>query len=333
MKIIKKVFLIILSMLFIVIPLSSCKKDKGGVAFYAPDGAPALAISKYIYDKENFLDGLNVIYKVISSNEIAKSVQDGSADIIAMPINIATKLYNLNKKDIYKMVSVITHGNLYIVSKKEISLSDLKGSVVGVIGQGLVPDLTFKAILQSEGIEYTVGNEPVNEKVAIRYVSDASELLPLLKNGVIEIGLLPEPACTKLSTLSSEYSYRLDIQELYNSETKSYPQAVLMVKESILKKYPKLVSIIEEKFDNDNIWLVENSKNAVNSINSVISEGLTPSLNTSNITPSVIKNCNIYWQKSKDAKGEIENYINSITQIEPLSAKTVDDNFYNTYEK
>ena len=36
------------------------------------------------------------------------------------------------------------------------SLADLRGKVVGVIGQGQVPDLTFRYLLRKNGVEYTV---------------------------------------------------------------------------------------------------------------------------------------------------------------------------------
>ncbi|MBR1983272.1 MAG: hypothetical protein IKA12_01125, partial [Clostridia bacterium] len=84
--------------------------------FYAPDGAPALAISKFINDGENFVDNVTMEYNVVSSNEIGGVMGQGLGDLIVMPINAASKLYNANASDPYKMVSVITHGNLYIMS-------------------------------------------------------------------------------------------------------------------------------------------------------------------------------------------------------------------------
>ena len=52
------------------------------------------------------------------------------------------------------MVSVITHGNLYLVSKTPF-ITGLVGKRVGVMGgEGKVPDLTLKIILKNNGLNY-----------------------------------------------------------------------------------------------------------------------------------------------------------------------------------
>ena len=130
--------------------------------FYAPDGAPALAIAKFIADNENFVSGATFNYNVVSSDDIAKYTNDvlGVADFIVLPVNAASKNYS-NQKAKYKMASVITHGNLYIMAKvkdgnTQIKLQDLNGKKIGVIGKGLVPDLTLKAVLQKNSFEHSI---------------------------------------------------------------------------------------------------------------------------------------------------------------------------------
>lgn len=132
--------------------------------FYAPDGAPALAIAKFICDEQNFIEGATFNYNIVVADMIAKymnGANDGKvlADFIVLPVNAASKMYN-NAKANYKMVSVITHGNLYIMAKvkdgnTDIALSDLDGKKIGIIGQGNVPDLTFKTVLSKNSFSYT----------------------------------------------------------------------------------------------------------------------------------------------------------------------------------
>ena len=130
--------------------------------FYAPDGAPALAIAKFINDNENFISGATFNYNVVVADDIAKYTNGvlGTADFVVMPVNAASKVYK-NAKANYTMVSVITHGNLYIMAKvkdgnTQIKLSDLDGKKIGVIGQGNVPDLTLKTVLTKNSIGYSV---------------------------------------------------------------------------------------------------------------------------------------------------------------------------------
>jgi len=128
--------------------------------FYAPDGAPALSIAKFISDGENFVEGASFDYSVVVADDIAKYMNGalGKADFIVLPVNAASKLYKTQK---YTMVSVLTHGNLYIMAKAkdgntQISLNDLNGKKIGVIGKGLVPDLTLKAVLSKNTFEYSI---------------------------------------------------------------------------------------------------------------------------------------------------------------------------------
>ena len=118
------------------------------VKVVVPDGAPALAIAKFINDGRNFDTGKTFSYNVVMPNNIGKAVQQGTGDIVIIPVNAASKLYKVNSTDGYKLVSVVTHGNLYIMSTEKLdSANALKDKTMGVIGQGLVPDLTLKAVL------------------------------------------------------------------------------------------------------------------------------------------------------------------------------------------
>ena len=327
----KKFFTWVIVLILAVCSLSfgACDKDKGGkFTFCVPDGAPALAVAKFIKDKENFGEKYEFDYKVVAAGNIGGIMQKGESDFIVMPVNAASKLYKANKGDAYKMAAVITHGNLYIMTKGETSAEELKDKVVGVIGQGNVPDLTLKVILKKEGIEYEASEKPVEGKVAFRYFADASELMPMLKQGKLSVGLLPEPAATKLTKIAPDYTGRINVQTLYDSESGTYPQAVLMVKSSVADNNPKLIEKIENAFKGLNEWLRENTSAAVTAVNGALAEGVVPSLVAENIDAGVIDGCNIFWQSAEKGKSAVQNYLSDIMAIEPTSAKQVTDEFF-----
>ncbi len=316
---------------------TACKDETppATLKFYAPDGAPALAISKFINDGENFVDNVTMEYNVVSSSEIGGVMQQGTGDFIVMPINAASKLYKANETDPYKMVSVITHGNLYVMTSATFDFSNALGSVIGVIGQGLVPDLTLKAVLSKLGYadKITVGDTATADKITLRYFAQASEMIPLLKQGVLTVGLLPEPAATNLTKVANNKTWnRIDLQELYNAETKAYPQAVLMVKQSIITNYPELITELKDKFSDNVTWVKENPSLAVEAVNAKISAGVTPSLVSANITSTVVDNCKIFWESATDAKQSAIDYINAVIQVgtgmQVPPAKALTDEFF-----
>lgn len=122
--------------------------------FYVPDGAPALAVANFISTNQSFVEGATFNYNVVNAEEIATYMNGANtqADFIILPVNAAT--LNYKKGAGYKMVSVITHGNLYIVSKAQTDINGLIDADIGVIGKGKVPDLTLKAVLKKNNIGY-----------------------------------------------------------------------------------------------------------------------------------------------------------------------------------
>ncbi|MBQ3596978.1 MAG: ABC transporter substrate-binding protein [Clostridia bacterium] len=303
------------------------------LTFYAPDGAPALAVAKFINDGENFgIDNVNVEYNVVASSDIGPVMMQGKGDFIVMPVNAASKLYKASSNAPYVMTAVLTHGNLYLMSSVgTTSLQDLKGQVVGVIGQGLVPDLTFRAILSDNGLlgDVVVGNTATPDKITIQYFEKAPDMIPLLKQGALKIGLLPEPACTNLTKVASNHTWtRMDVQELYDAQSKSYPQAVLMVKKSVYQQYKTKIDGMQSLFSQNVEWVKTNTEQAVQAVNAKLKEGVTPSLVASNVTPSVVDNCKIFYQASSVAKTDVINYINKIIAIVPNSAVAIAQDFF-----
>ena len=331
---IQRLFAVALAMavtFFAALSFGCVKKDaEGSIKVVAPDGAPALAIAKLIGENQNFgYEKSQFLYSVVASSDIGGAMIKGEGDIMVMPVNAASKLYKSNQEDAYKMAGVITHGNLYIMSREELSLENLKGKVIGVIGEGLVPDLTLKATLTKNNIPFETGDTPIEGKAVLRYFADASALMPMLKQKVLSVGLLPEPAATKLSSsVAPEYSFRLDLQELYNPSGKTYPQAVIMVKTSVIKKYPTIIGDIKSALEGVNGWIKENVETAVNYVNGALKDGVTPSLSAANLSAQAIDGCKIYFEDSASAKTSVKAYLDDLIAISAKSAAAVPDDFF-----
>ena len=191
------------------------------------------------------------------------------------------------------------------------------------------------AVLVLSGLTLFGCNRPEQEEaekeVSIKYYQDGSALLPMLIAGSETIGLLPEPAATVLENRTQGTTwYRLDLQELYDGTAKAYPQAVLMIKSSLLSAYPNLVESIVSKIEDNVSWVKDNTADAVNSIKSKYADS---TLNANNLTGTCIDNCKIYSQSSANAKQSVNKYINDIRAIDQASANTVGDDFFYTAEQ
>ena len=202
-------------------------KNKSELLFYAPDGAPALSIVKFINENENFDTGEKISYHIVQSNMVSSAITTNEADFVILPLNLATKLYN-NDKEKYTMIAVITHGNFYFVSKKEISKKDdLIGKTI-LISQteNSIPDVTLKMWLKNDSGPYTNTDEGDGLKVNLIYNGNARNVMGKLTGDEKNIGLLPEPAVTTFLSTDGEYK---------RSNFTEFPQAVLLVKNSIIE--------------------------------------------------------------------------------------------------
>ena len=170
--------------------------------------------------------------------------------------------------------------------------------------------------------------EPEKDKVNFKYYANPSDIVKIFGSEET-IGLIPEPAATNLTNKIQKQGgsiYRLDLQELYDSEEKSYPQAVLMVKKSVLGSNPNIVSTLEQKITESVAWVKQNPSLAVEAI----SERGVTTLTASSLTPSVIDACKIYPQSASEAKASVKAYVDNIIQIDASKANAVSDDFFYT---
>ncbi len=171
----------------------------GKYQVYAPDGAPALALSYAVAQTE----GDVFDYHVVAANTIAAQVtgEAPKADFCVLPVNAAAKL--LGNGTSYKMLGVVTNGNMYFIrSHNDLgnvnkgSLAKLKGMTVGVVQLNNVPGLTLQAVLKAAGVDYQIIDSnalPAEDKVNLIAFADASTVGPAAG---CDYYLCPEPAAT-----------------------------------------------------------------------------------------------------------------------------------------
>lgn len=182
----------------------------GKYEVYAPDGAPALALSYAVSETE----GEAFTYHVVAANTIAAQVtgETPKADFCVLPVNAAAKL--LGKGTSYKMLGVVTNGNMYFIRShndlgnvKKGDLAKLKGLRIGVVQLNNVPGLTLQAVLKEAGVDYQIIDSnalPAEDKVNLIAFADASTVGPAAG---CDYYLCPEPAATaKVTAFKTQQS-------------------------------------------------------------------------------------------------------------------------------
>ncbi len=311
----------------LVLPLTACGDgdDKATIHVYMPDGAPAISLAALMDSGYNGFD-----FTVVPSEEIAGVVSVRTADMAIMPIDAAAKLYN-SGTDIV-MLSVNTHGNLYIVGSEEnVALADLKGKKLGVIGQGSVPDNVLRMLLKDANIDSEISENEVADKVALTY-NAATALIPLFKQGKLDYILLGEPAVTNAVNATGG-KIAMDMQAQWEQAFDGqFPQACLVAKGSLVKNRKTDVDKFLAKVKESDGWAELNPDKALKAVENNMKKGNQTTLKA--LSASIVQRCNISAVSASDSKSECNAYFEKLHGLTayglgtPVLAKVPDDKFY-----
>ena len=189
-----------------------------------------------------------------AADEINAAFLKGDLDIVLIPANVASVLYN--KTDGQAVVlDINTLGVLYLLESGETvqSAADLKGRTIYLPGKGTTPDYALQYILVQNGLGM--------EDVDLQYKSEAAEVISALQEEPEALGLLPQPAVTTACMQNEGLRIALDLTEEWDrvSTEGSLVTGVTLVRREFLEQHEALVqeflSAHEEsaKFTNENI--------------------------------------------------------------------------------
>ena len=329
-KILTTIALALVMALLVTFALVGCenKDDNTGdgttpetvtVNVVVPDGSPAIAIAKLVSENPTFA-GYDISYTIVEgATQISAAILNNTANIAIAPLNLGATMYNKGMG--VKLVTTNVQGSLYMVGKNMPAdaptaekLASLKGKVVYNIGQGATPDLTFKYVLDHFGIGYVEGDTAAEGVVTLNYVNTGSELIPLLKQGKAEYGIMGEPAVTKANA-NAGTSTVFDIQALWQESTGSatagFPQAGVFVKESLLtSEHAAFIEWFVTKLQENDEWAPANPD--------TVSSTLTSAGSTLDTVKAV------------DAKAAVNTYLKVLFDFNnaTVGGKMPDDNFF-----
>lgn len=222
----------------------------------APRGATALALIPILKDESatvTFVDGTDVIQAAFVN-------PNPEYNVLIAPTNLGVKLANGDKTK-YRLLGVLTWGNLYLVGSDETILQ--QESQLAAFGEGAVPGLVFEAT-----------NPEI--KSTVTYYNGVADAQAALISGKADVALLAEPAATatiaKMKEQGKEVKIIADLQKEFASVSGSegYPQAAIFVLEDEYNAnkdaYDQFVNSIRDYALNVNEATMDNLKADVNAI-------------------------------------------------------------------
>lgn len=303
-------------MLFSLAAFAACskKQDDTEIRIAALKGPTGMGMVK-LADKQNYPN--YTVSIEASPDALNPRIISGEVDVAAVPVNLASVLYNKLDGDI-SVLAVSTLGVLYVVEAgSEVnSVADLAGKTVYATGQGATPEYILNYLLDKNGVAGSVEVNCVGEHAA---------LATMLADGSAEIGMLPEPNVT--STLAGNDNLRiaLNLTEEWNKVCSTeLVQGVVIARKSFVNEHPEAIEQFLREYEKSSAFVNENIDEAAKLI---VDAGI---LGNVEIAKKAIPNCNISFSKGEAMHKAVEGMLAVLFEANPKSigGKLPDKDFY-----
>lgn len=303
-------------MLFSLAAFAACskKQDDTEIRIAALKGPTGMGMVK-LADKQNYPN--YTVSIEASPDALNPRIISGEVDVAAVPVNLASVLYNKLDGDI-SVLAVSTLGVLYVLEAgSEVnSVADLAGKTVYATGQGATPEYILNYLLDKNGV---AGSVEVN------YVGEHAALATMLADGSAEIGMLPEPNVT--STLAGNDNLRiaLNLTEEWNKVCSTeLVQGVVIARKSFVNEHPEAIEQFLREYEKSSAFANENIDEAAKLI---VDAGI---LGNVEIAKKAIPNCNISFSKGEAMHKAVEGMLTVLFEANPKSigGKLPDKDFY-----
>ena len=259
-----------------------------------------------------------------SADELTPKLLKGELDILAVPANLGSVLYN-KSNGLVKMIAVNMLGAIYIVEKNGNtvkSLADLKGKTIYATGKGSTPEYVFAYLLKENGLD-------IDKDVNIEWKSEPTETVAEMMTKDNAVAMLPQPYLAVASTKISTLRVAVDLNEEWEktSTNSKLITAGIVVNSKFAESNPEAVKMFLSEYADSTKFVKENVDES-----SVLIEKYD--IVKAPVAKKALPQCNIVCITGEEMKTAVNGYFDVLFNQNPSSVggKLPDDNFYLSYE-
>ena len=257
---------------------------------------------------------------VATADELLPSMISGDLDIVLVPANVASVLYNKTEGAV-SVIDINTLGVLYIVSGDDTiqSMEDLKGRTVYLTGKGTTPDYVLQYLLKENGL---------TEDVTLEYKSEATEVAAVLTETPEVVGVLPQPYVTAACAQNENLAVVLDLTKEWASVQgeggSSLVTGVTVVRNAFLEENKAAVDRFLEEHAASADFANENVEEAAEL---VAAAGI---IEKAPVAVKAMPKCNITYIDGTDMKTALSGYLEVLFEQDASSVggSLPSDDFY-----
>ncbi len=253
---------------------------------------------------------------------IVGQIVSGELDIAAVPINLASTLYNKTEGNVM-LIAVNTLGVLYVLEDGETvnTMADLAGKKLYATGQGSTPEYMLSYLLEANGL---------TDSVTVEYTAEHSELATMMAAGEATLGMLPEPNVTATMVKNDKLRVALDLTEEWKSVAGIEPvQGCIVVRRDFFAENETAVRVFLKEY---NAAVNYTNANRAETAKLMEQYGILPS---AAIAEKAIDKCNIVCYRNDEMRLAAEGMLEVLFNANPKSVggKLPGDDFYYIEEK
>lgn len=253
-------------------------------------------------------------------DEIAPLVIQGKTDIVCVPANLASVLYNKTEGGV-QVLAINTLGILYICENGSTvtSMEDLRGKTIYASGKGATPEYALNYILKQNGID------PETD-VTIEWKSEHSECLTALTANEGSVALLPQPFVTTAQMKAEGINVVIDITEEWDKleNGSACLTGAVIARTEFIEQYPEVVAEFMDRYAESVEYVTTNVAEGAQLVGKY---DIVPAA----VAEVAIPECNIVCITGAEMKEKLAGYLGVLLEQEPTSvggALPADDFYY-----
>lgn len=282
-------------------------------------GPTAMGMTKLMDDDE--ANGYPYEFTISAAvDEISPKVIQGTADIVCVPANLGSVLYNKTDGGV-QVIALNTLGVLYICENGSTvtSVADLKGKTIFASGKGATPEYALNYILKGNGID------PESD-VTIEWKSEHAECVSALLTTENSVALLPQPFVTTAQAKNEGINVALDLTKEWDAlgTQGAMITGAVIVRTEFAQQYPQAVDKFLERYAESVKFVTENVEEGAKLVGKY---DIVPEA----VALKAIPACNIVCITGSEMKEKLSGYLGVLFEQLPASvggALPADDFYY-----
>lgn len=255
-----------------------------------------------------------------SADELTPKLLQGELDILAVPVNLGSVLYN-NSEGSVQLLAVNTLGVIYLVEKGGQTVTDwasLKGQTIYATGKGSTPEYALNYLLEKNGLD------PATD-VTIEWKSEPSEIVAQMAAQDHVIALLPQPFVTVAQSKFSDLAVALDLTAEWDKldNGSQLITAGLVVRKEFAEAHPQAVADFLTEYAASTDYVNANVAEAAKLVEQY-------DIVEAAVAEKAIPACNIVCITGQEMKDSVQGYLQVLYDQNPqaVGGSLPGDDFY-----